>query len=131
MTSTPRATASLMAPVTLPASEQEISTADAPSLTACAIRCAWTCPSSVGGVIHAISTGTPCSVDSSFAAASAPVRADKNTGFVELLAITAIFRPRGLAGPPPVSGADEPHAAASAAITAKVSVDLMVRIVVS
>ena len=39
------------------------------------------------------------------------MRADRNTGLVELLAIIAIFRPRGLAAPPPVSGAGDPHAA--------------------
>src|SRR5688572_6866304 len=82
-----------MAPVTLPASEQEISAAVAPSLTACARRCACTWPSSAGGVSQTISTGTLCFCDSSFAAASAPVRADRNTGLVELLAIIAIFSP--------------------------------------
>src|SRR5215207_627446 len=101
MTGTPRATASLMAPVTLPASEQEINAAVAPSLTACASRCAWTWPSSAGGVSQTISTGTLCFCDSSFAAASAPVRADRNTGLVELLAIIAIFNP----GPRPGASA--------------------------
>src|SRR5262245_27296263 len=63
------------------------------------MRWAWTCPSSDGGVSQAISIGTLCFCDSSFAAASAPVRADKNTGLVELLAIIAIFSPRaGAAG---------------------------------
>ena len=69
----------------------------APSLTACAMRCACTCPSSLGGVSQAISTGTSCFAVSSLAAASAPVRAERNTGLVELLAIIAIFSPRGLA----------------------------------
>jgi hypothetical protein len=51
-------------------------TAVAPSLTACAIRCAWTWPSSVGGVSHTISIGTLYFCVSSRAAASAPVRAE-------------------------------------------------------
>ena len=63
----------------------------APSLTACAMRCAWTWPSSAGGVSQTISIGMPCFCDSSFAAASAPVRADRNTGLVELFAIIAIL----------------------------------------
>jgi hypothetical protein len=88
-----------MAPLTLPASEQEINTAVAPSFTACAMRCACTWPSSDGGVSHTISTGTPCFCDMSFAAASAPVRAERNTGFVELFAIIAI-----LIDPPDVAG---------------------------
>src|SRR5262245_66481586 len=66
-------------------------TADAPSLTACAMRCAWTWPSSPGGVIQTISTGTPVFCVISLAAASAPVRAERKTGLVELLAMTAIF----------------------------------------
>jgi hypothetical protein len=82
-----------MAPSALPASEQETRIASAPSFTACAMRCACTWPSSVGGVSHAISMGTPCFAESSFAAASAPVRAERNTGFVELFAIIAILRP--------------------------------------
>src|SRR5688572_4601661 len=82
-----------MAPVTLPASEHEIRAAVAPSFTACASRCACTWPSSAGGVSQAISIGTLCFCDSSFAAASAPVRADRNTGLVELLAIIAILMP--------------------------------------
>src|SRR5687767_5243570 len=93
MTGTPRATASLIAPVTLPASEQEISAAVAPSLTAWASRCAWTWPSSDGGVSHTISIGTLCFCDSSLAAASAPVLAERKTGLVELLAIIAILIP--------------------------------------
>src|SRR5689334_9724476 len=93
MTGTPRATASLIAPVTFAASEQEMRTAFAPSLTACAIRCACTWPSSVGGVSQTISTGTLYFRVSSRAAASAPVRAERNTGFVELFAIMAIFSP--------------------------------------
>ena len=87
MTGTPRATASLMAPVTLPASEQERRTALAPSFTACAMRWAWICPSSWGGVSQAISMASLCSRESSRAAASAPVRAERKTGLVELLAI--------------------------------------------
>src|SRR4051794_16924053 len=64
--------------------------ASAPSLTACCTRCAWTCPSSSGGVSHAICTSSPVFSDASFAACSAPVRAARNTGFVELFAINAI-----------------------------------------
>src|SRR5207237_4584482 len=44
-----------------------------------------------GGVSQAISTDAPVCCVSSLAAASAPVRAERNTGLVELLAITAIF----------------------------------------
>ena len=120
MTGTPRATASLIAPVTLPASEQEMSTALAPSLTACAMRCAWTWPSSGGGVSQTISIGTLCFCDSSFAAASAPVRADRNTGLVELLAIIAIFSPRCPAGAAPVDGVLDsrpPHAVSASGMT--------------
>src|SRR3954469_11937440 len=79
-----------MAPFTFPASEQEMRIASAPSLTACWTRCAWTCPSSSGGVSHAICTSSPVLADASFAACSAPVRAARNTGFVELFAINAI-----------------------------------------
>ena len=89
MTSTPRATASLMAPVTLPASEQAMRMAWAPSLTAWAIRWACTCPSSWGGVSQATSISRPCLADSSRAAASAPSRAARKTGLVELLAMSA------------------------------------------
>src|SRR5688572_30116164 len=88
-----------MAPVTLPASEQDTRIADAPSLTACAMRCAWICPSSVGGVSQAISTLIPCFADISFAAASAPVRAERKTGFVELFAIIAILKAPPAAAP--------------------------------
>src|SRR4051812_24665149 len=90
MTGTPRATASLIAPVTLPASEQESSTALAPSLTAWAMRWAWIWPSSWGGVSQITSMGTPVRPDRSFAAVSAPRRADRNTGLVELFAIIAM-----------------------------------------
>src|SRR2546428_8402229 len=81
-----------MAPVTLPASEHDRTIASAPSLTACAMRCACTWPSSCGGVSHATSTGTPCFADRSLAAASAPERAERKTGLVELFAMSAIFR---------------------------------------
>jgi hypothetical protein len=37
--------------------------------------------------------GIPCLAESSFAATSAPVLADMNTGFVELFAIIAILSP--------------------------------------
>ena len=60
------------------------------------MRCAWTCPSSAGGVSQEISTGTPCFAVNSFAAASAPVLAERKTGLVEDLAIIAILSP-GLA----------------------------------
>src|SRR6185436_16348924 len=90
MTGTPRATASSIAPVTLPASEHDTRIALAPSLTAWAMRCAWIWPSSWGGVSQAISIGTPILIDSSLAVASAPVSAERNTGLVELLAIIAI-----------------------------------------
>src|SRR5262245_18141725 len=93
MTGTPRETASFTAPVTLPASELESSTAEAPSFTAWAMRWAWIWPSSWGGVSQTTSTGTLCFSESSLAAASAPVRAERKTGFVELLAIIAILRP--------------------------------------
>src|SRR4029078_4169316 len=101
MTGTPRATASLIAPVTLPASEQEISTALAPSLTAWAMRWAWIWPSSWGGVSQISSIGTPVRADRSFAAVSAPRRAERKTGLVELLAIIAMrigFPPRAGGG---------------------------------
>ena len=62
------------------------------------MRWAWTWPSSVGGVSHAISIGTPFFCDNSLAAASAPVRADRNTGLVELFAIIAILSPVAAAG---------------------------------
>src|SRR6516165_11049868 len=82
--------ASLMAPTSLPASEQETRIALAPSLTAWAMRWAWICPSSWGGVSQITSMGTPVFVDRSLAAVSAPRRAERKTGFVELLAIIAI-----------------------------------------
>src|SRR3954468_20976899 len=132
MTCTPRATASLIAPVTFPASEHEISTAEAPSLTACAIRCAWTWPSSAGGVSHAISTGTLCFCVNSFAAASAPVRADRKTGLVEDLAIIAILRPPLLGGAEALFAVPLPgsllQAAASAAITASPQVHFLISV---
>ncbi len=90
MTGTLRATASSMAPVSLPASEQETRIAVAPSLTACAMRWAWIWPSSVGGVSHTISIGCPIFPDRSRAAVSAPRRADRKIGFVELFAIIAM-----------------------------------------
>ena len=105
MTGTPRLTASSIAPVTLPASEQEIKMALAPSLTAWAMRCAWTWPSSAGGVSHTISIGTPCFCGELLAAASAPVRADRKTGLVELFAIIAIRNPAGRALEPLVARA--------------------------
>src|SRR5262245_66117541 len=102
-----------MAPVTLPASEHESRIAEAPSDTACAMRCACTWPSSVGGVSHAISTGRPCFCDSSLAAASAPVRAARNTGLVELFAIIANLKPRA-AGAALAAAALDPGAGACA-----------------
>src|SRR5262245_38541950 len=68
------------------------------------MRCAWIWPSSWGGVSQISSIGTPVRPDRSFAAVSAPRRADRNTGFVELFAIIAIrigFVPAIAAGPPP------------------------------
>src|SRR5687768_15393767 len=106
-----------MAPVTLPASDEERSTAEAPSFTACAMRWAWTCPSSCGGVSQAISIGILCVAESVFAAASAPVRADRKTGFVELLAIMAILRALGAAAVAPPLGFG---AGASAVVQAQV-----------
>ena len=97
-----------------------MSTALAPSLTAWAMRCAWTWPSSDGGVSQTISIGTLCFCDSSFAAASAPVRADRKTGLVELLAIMAIFSPRCPAGAAPVDGVVDsrpPHAVRARGMT--------------
>ena len=70
----------------------------APSSVACAIFCAWTCPSSLVGVIQTISMGMPCLDASSFAAVSAPLRADRKIGFVALFAIIAIRRPGARAG---------------------------------
>src|SRR6266700_3501237 len=106
MTGTPRAVASSIAPVTLPASEHDTRIALAPSFTAWAMRWAWIWPSSCGGVSQAISTGTPILADSSLAVVSAPVRAERKTGLVELLAIIAIRigRAAGVAGPPLAAG---------------------------
>src|SRR5882724_8747478 len=110
MTGTPRATASSMAPVTLPASEHETRMALAPSFTAWAMRWAWICPSSCGGVSQAISIGTPMLAESSLAVVSAPVRAERKIGLVELLAIIAMRMPRdaGGAAAPPAAGGVSP-----------------------
>ena len=62
----------------------------APSFTACAMRWAWIWPSSVGGVSHTISIGWPIFADKSRAAVSAPRRAERKIGLVELLAIIAM-----------------------------------------
>src|SRR5204863_5688188 len=63
-------------------------------------RWAWTWPSSWGGVSQATSISIPFLGPSSLAAASAPVRAARNTGLVELLAMSAIliffFPPAGV-----------------------------------
>src|SRR6266496_3164531 len=129
MTGTPRATASLIAPVTLPASEQDMRTAFAPSLTAWAMRCAWIWPSSWGGVSHMISIGTPVRPVRSLAAVSAPRRAERKTGLVELFAIIAIrigFAP-GVGGtsppvPSPVAvgtGFDRGHPAPTTAASSR------------
>ena len=64
--------------------------ASAPSFTACWIRCAWTCASSCGGVSQSTSILMWFFSPSYLAAASAPVRAARKTGFVELFAMTAI-----------------------------------------
>src|SRR5262249_48066549 len=71
--------------------DEERRIALAPSLTAWAMRWAWTWPSSWGGVSHAISIGMLFAAPSSLAAASAPVRAERKTGFVELFAIMPIL----------------------------------------
>src|SRR2546423_14046728 len=101
MTGTPLSTALLIAPVTLEASEQEMRMALSPWLTASAM--AWACfwPSSWAGVRQSIAISRPSLVDSSLAAASAPVRAERKTGLVELFATRAIVNflpPCGLAG---------------------------------
>src|SRR5262245_3224414 len=54
------------------------------------MRCACTCPSSCGGVSQTTLTLMLFFADSSLAAASAPVRAARNTGLVELFAMTAM-----------------------------------------
>src|SRR6266545_1928708 len=99
MTATPRLTASSIAPVTFPASEQEMRMASAPSFTACWMRCACTWPSSCGGVSQRTSTLMWCCCESSFAAASAPVREARKTGLVELFAISAMVIPSSVARP--------------------------------
>ena len=68
------------------------------SLTACATAVAWSCPSSWSGVIQTIWIGMPCFSASSFAAVSAPLRAETKTGLVVLFAIIAIVRPGARAG---------------------------------
>src|SRR6266542_760011 len=119
MTATPRSTASLIAPVTLPASVQEIRIASAPSFTACSIRCACTWPSSCGGVSQATWMVMPSCRDSSLAAASAPVRAARNTGFVELFAISAmVMWSSSRARPSRRASRLPPHAAAPTAARA-------------
>src|SRR5215210_3724703 len=57
--------------------------------------------------------------ESSFAAASAPVRADRNTGFVELFAIIAIFNPAAWDAGAFAAGAfcSPPQAASHRAVT--------------
>ena len=77
----------------------------APSSAACAIFCAWTCPSSLVGVIQTISMGMPCVDASSFAALSAPFRADRKIGLAALFAIIAIRRPGARAGAAAGAGA--------------------------
>src|SRR6476619_3493175 len=54
------------------------------------MRCACTSPSSCGGVSQAISMFIFSFAERSFAAASAPVRAARKTGLLELLPIMAI-----------------------------------------
>src|SRR3954462_9284269 len=70
----------------------------------------------------------PCFCDSSFAAASAPVRADRNTGLVELFAIIAIFNPRPAGAVEPAGAgaafSPPPHAAISPVI-ARVAASFM------
>src|SRR4029079_7709654 len=72
------------------------------------MRCAWIWPSSWGGVSHMISIGTPVRSDRSLAAVSAPRRAERKTGLVELFAIIAMrigLVPGVPAAPPPVPSA--------------------------
>src|SRR6218665_2116733 len=69
-----------------------------PSLVASAIFCAWTCPSSLVGVIHTMSIGVLCFAASSFAAVSAPLRAERKIGLVALFAIIAMCRPGARGG---------------------------------
>ncbi|PYR88111.1 MAG: hypothetical protein DMF84_29430 [Acidobacteria bacterium] len=82
---------------------------------------------------HTISIGTPCFCDSSRAVASAPVRADRNTGFVELFAIIAMRNPAGRAPDPwSPAGFSPPRQAATsiaADITAAIN-DVMLNLLV-
>ena len=75
------------------------------SLTACATATAWSCPSSRSGVIQTISMGMPCFSTRSFAATSAPLRADTKMGLVVFFAIITIFKPDGRTGTDVVAGA--------------------------
>src|ERR1041384_2356845 len=99
-----------MTPVTLPAAEQEMRIALAPAFTACWIRSACPSPSSGGGVSQLTCTSTWYCAESSFAAASAPVRAERNTGLVELFAIIAILRPGCFAAPVAAGCGDDEQA---------------------
>src|ERR1017187_678335 len=122
MTGTPRATASLIAPVIWPASLADTRMALSPSLTACAMRCACTVPSSSGGVSQSILMSIPTDLLNSVAAASAPVRADRKTGLVELLAIIAMRKVFPLA----FEGAEPLPQAATAREAARVNWSLFI-----
>ena len=97
ITGTPCATASSIAGVTARASETDSMTPSIRSFTACAIRCACTCPSSCGGVSHSIRIGRPSDADSSRARFSAPMRAATNDGLLALFAIIAMRSGRSAA----------------------------------
>ena len=90
ITGTPLATAASIAGVTARASETDSMTPSIRSFTACAIRCACTCPSSCGGVSHSIRIGRRSDADSSRARFSAPMRAATNEGLLALFAIIAM-----------------------------------------
>ena len=81
------------------------------------MRCACTWASSPAGVSQTISTGTPCFCVSSFAAASAPVRAERKTGLFDALGDDRDLEPGfgGAAGAVP----DPPQAAAAAMIACR------------
>src|SRR5689334_11714982 len=94
------------------------------------MRCAWTWASSCGGVSQSISIFMWFFAPSSLAAASAPVRAARNTGLSELFAMTAMRIVLSLcvagAGAGPAAVLDEscfdsfePHASASTATIAE------------
>src|SRR6202008_3216015 len=100
------------------------------SFPACWMRGACTCPYSCGGVSQVTRTcGPPGRAEISRAAASAPVRAARNTGLFELLAITAIVigpvacaeSPPPPALPSPAGLSPPPHAVAASTASAAVA----------